>query len=89
MPLPNKKAIYYKDPKAFIFNLSKNAKFAIKPDEVDEAVYICEPYLVSFANELMIAEDCIKSRSSCYWPIQYAGCPVDKSRGAAWLAGAT
>ena len=41
-------------------------------------------FLVSFANDLMISNNCLTEESNCSWPSSYEGL---QKRGALWLVG--
>lgn len=58
--IPKNDIDYIPDKGAFIFSLSKNQKFNIKPVEASEAIFMSDQYLLSFANDMMIASDCLK-----------------------------
>jgi hypothetical protein len=51
------------DKGAFLFSLSKKQKFPILKNEISEAVFLSDSYLISFANDLSIALECIKEKS--------------------------
>jgi hypothetical protein len=46
-----------------------------------------ELYLVSFANDLMISNDCIHEESYCSWPSSYEAAKNIKERGVSWFVG--
>lgn len=85
--LPSNCADYVRDPGAFLFTLTRNQKFEIKNSEVEEAIFLSEQYLISFANDLMISRDCLVEESFCSWPSSYETAKSVKERGPAWFAG--
>ena len=85
--LPSNSVDYVKDPGAFLFTLTKNHKFEIKKTEVEEAIFLSEHYLISFANDLMISSDCLSEESFCSWPSSYETAKSVKERGSVWFAG--
>ena len=57
--LPNKSVDYVKDPGAFLFTLSKGMKFNVKKNQANDAIFLSDQYLISFANDLMISSSCL------------------------------
>lgn len=87
MPIPASKVAYVEDKGAFLFSLTKNKNFYIKPTDTAEAIFMSESYLISFANDLMISTDCLAQKSYCFWPNSYAENNIPKDKGPMWLAG--
>lgn len=86
--LPTNSDDYVRDPGAFLFTLTKTQKFQIKKTEVEEAIFLSDHYLISFANDLMISNDCLNEESYCSWPSSYQPAKSVKERGSIWFAGA-
>lgn len=84
--IPSSSVDYVRDPGAFLFTLTKNQKFCIKKSEADEAIFLSEHYLISFANDLMISSD-LTEESYCSWPSSYEPAKTVKERGSLWFVG--
>lgn len=87
VPIPKGETDYVADSGAFLFSLTKNKKFDVRKSEATEAIFMSEAYLISFANDLMIASNCLKEKSECSWPSSYEGLKNIKERGPVWFVG--
>ena len=62
-------------------------KFDVKRAQAGDAIFLSDQYLISFANDLMISNECLVESSSCSWPSCYESDKPVKERGPGWLVG--